>query len=472
MKTYLLICLFILALQLHAQEYIRGNFPGHAQQPVSLLIYNGFQRQQIAETTVDSLGNFRFNYPNNYFGVAFLQFNKAEGIELMITSNKGFKVSGTSMFEIDRLSCENSETNQTLYTYYKQQISREKALMGWKFLKKVYSEDTYLKGTSKVEEINSEINALEKESTNFIKALPPGSNLQWYLPLVSFVRDIPVSVQREPERIPQHINFFMHTDFSDERFYNSGLLPVLMENYYFMLENMGQSLDSSYVEMNKSTDYLMTNLQTKRPEWLQDASLFLFNLFERRSLFPAAEHLSLFMLEQKTVQLSNDLRNRFEGYRTMKKGNPAPNIDFTKAVASQKEKQDDSLSKYLKGHTSLSDIGTKYKLVIFGQGSCPDCHAQLQKIKQMYAELQSHDVEVVYVSLDTDKASFESVATEYPWVSYFDYSGWSSKPVIEYHVFASPTMYLLGEKREILYKIVSPEHLEAVVRTIGEESAL
>ncbi|MBW8323788.1 MAG: thioredoxin family protein [Prolixibacteraceae bacterium] len=465
-RNYIVALIFMLALQVQAQEYIRGSFPGHAKQPVSLLVYNGFQRQQIAETTVDSLGNFRFAFPDNYWGVAFLQFNKAEGIELMITSPRGFKVSGTSMFEIDRLNCENNEATQTLYSYYKQQLSREKALMGWKFLDKVYREDAYLKRYNKADGINREIRLLEKEGTDFIQVLPENSNLKWYLPLVSFVRDMPVSLQREPERIPRHIDFFMHTDFSDERFYNSGLLPVLMENYFFMLENMGKPLDSVYVEMNKATDYLVKNLQAKRPAWLPDAGVFLFNLFERRSLFPAAEHLSLLMLQQNSVQLSNDLVNRFEGYRTMKKGNRAPDIDFTKAVAIQKEKKDDSLNRYLKGYDSLSGIGTKYKLVIFGQGGCSDCEMQMQKIKQMYPEIQAHKMEVVYVSLDSEKSGFEPVANEYPWVSYFDYDSWKSKPVTDYHVFATPTIYLLGEKLEILYKVVSPEHLEAILKVL------
>ena len=87
----------------------------------------------------------------------------------------------------------------------------------------------------------------------------------------------------------------------------------------------------------------------------------------------------------------------------------------------------------------------------------------------MYPELKVHNMEVVYVSLDTEKSDFEPVAAEYPWVSYFDYGGWSSKPVLDYHVFASPTIYLLGKNLEILYKVVSPEHLEAILKVLSSE---
>ena len=463
-RYFLMVLVFMLALHLQAQ--VSGCFPDLAGQAVSLSTYAGFQRTQVAATTVDSHGSFSLACPENYRGVAFLQFNNANGIEVIINGGSKLTVNGSSIQNVDSLVCtDNVETN-TLYTYYKQQMAREQVLYGWKYLQKIYRDVPYFQKYKKTDLLNQEIGLLEKERTDFIKAQGADNYLAWYLPLVSMVRDIPMSVQHYPERIPEHQKIFMHTDFSDSRFYTSGLLPALMENYFFMLENAGPSPDSVYVHMNKATDYLIRNLQDKKPERLQETGLFLFNLFEKRSLFPAAEHVSLLMLAQTEVTLDSNTRNRFEGYRIMKKGNTASDINFAKAIAIQNEKKDESLNRYLKGYASLSGISVKYKLVIFGQGGCPDCHAQMQKIKQMYPEIQAHQMEVVYVSLDVSKADFEPVATEYPWVSYFDYGGWNSKPVSDYHVFASPTIYLLGEKLEILYKVVSPEHLGAILKVL------
>jgi len=468
MKRAYIIALMLLltAVSLQAQQVITGSFSAHARQSITLSTYEGFQRRQMAETMADSLGNFKIACPAGYRGVAFLQANKAEGIEVIVMQDNSFTLKGTSLLDIDHLSCEGNEATTKLYIYYKQQVAREKALAGWKYLEKVYSEDPYLKKYNKGAVVSQEIGLLEKESTDFIKVQPSGSYIGWYLPLISFVRDIPVSIQRYPERIPGHIQQFMHTDFSDGWLYRSGLLPVLMENYYFMLENMGKPLDSIYVEMNKSTDYIVTNLKGKRPEWLQETSVFLFNLFEKRSLFPAAEHLSQVMLTQNGCVLDSKVSARFEGYRAMKKGNRAPDIDFGQAVAKQKEQNDESLKKYLKGYKSLSSIPNKYKLVVFGFNECPECTNQLPQLKQMYPNIHQHNMEVVYVSLDTEKSKFEAVAADKPWVSYFDYAGWESRPVADYYVFASPTMFLLGEKQEILYKVVSPQHLEAILKML------
>jgi hypothetical protein len=456
----------LLTTQLQAQPKIKGCLSEYSKQKVSLFIYKGFRKEQVATTTTDSVGNFSFDYPNDYQGVVFLQISNLGGIEILLNNANTFTIKGSSIQNIDSLHCiKNTETN-ALYTYYSQQLAREKALSGWRYLKQVYKNVPYLQQQKQNKLISKQISLLENERKKYLQSQPAKSYLRWYLPLVSLVRDIPVSVMRYQERIPEHIDFFMHTNFSDQRFYNSGLMSVVMDKYFFMLENMGKPLDSIYVEMNHASDYIIETIEEKRPEWLEEVGMYLFKLFEKRSLFTAAEHLSISMLDQTKVQLSDDARNRFEGYRTMKKGNTAPDIDFSKAIALQKAKGNDSLQVFLKNYTSLSSINSKYKLIIFGESDCPDCQRQMKKIESMYPQLLRLDVKVVYVSLDSSVKTFKTSANKYPWISYFDYNGWDSKPVLDYHVFASPTIYLLGDNLKILYKIVSPEHLGAVLKVL------
>ncbi|GEM_PF-799568 len=466
LKAALFIAVLLLTVQISAQPKINGCFKAYNNKKISLFIYKGFKKEQAATTTADSIGNFSFDYPKDYNGVGFLQIDKAGGIEVLLNKATTFTIKGTDIQNIDSLSCHNNSETNALYTYYSQQLAREKALSGWRYLKQVYQNVPYLQQQKQNKLIIKQIHLLENERDKYIKSQPSDSYLCWYLPLVSLVRDIPVSIMRYQERIPTHIDFFMHTDFSDRRFYHSGLMSVVMDKYYFMLENMGQPLDSIYIEMNHTSDHIVETLASKRPEWLEEVSIYLFKLFEKRSLFKAAEHLSVSMLKQTKVELSGNARNRFEGYHTMKKGNAAPDIDFSRAIALQKNKDNDRLQVFMKGYRSLSSINSKYKLVIFGESGCPDCEKQMRKIEGMYPQLLRKDVKVVYVSLDTSAKDFKAAAEKYPWISYFDYKGWDSKPVLDYHVFASPTIYLLGDNREILYKIVSPEHLGAVLKVL------
>jgi hypothetical protein len=70
---------------------------------------------------------------------------------------------------------------------------------------------------------------------------------------------------------------------------------------------------------------------------------------------------------------------------------------------------------------------------------------------------------VVFVSLDEDKQSFRNFAGGFPFISICDYQKWDSPVVKAYHVFATPTMYLLDSNREILLSPNSVRQMDAWV---------
>jgi len=72
-------------------------------------------------------------------------------------------------------------------------------------------------------------------------------------------------------------------------------------------------------------------------------------------------------------------------------------------------------------------------------------------------------MEVVYVSLDDDKAHFRSYVEIFPFISICDYQKWESPIVKDYYVFGTPTMYLLNDKREILLRPNSVNQMDTWV---------
>lgn len=459
-STKLETILLLLMIIFPVKAQVAGCLPAHAGQVVNLSVYNGFASQLVGQTTADSKGRFSLPMPAGYKGVGYLQFNNNVGIEVLLTGATKLTLSGISVQRIDSLTSPDSRETAALYAYDLLQLAREKALTGWSYLEKLYRDAPLLQKEKKREMILREIAGLEREKNDFIRA-QGNSYLGWYLTWVTFVRDIQPTIYQYPERIPQTKATFMHTDFTDARFDHSGVLPAMMENYYWLLENSGKTMDSMYVEMNRTTDYIMAQFEAKRPEKMQETGLFLVNLFEKRSQFAAAEHLSTKMLMQNACLLDSKTSDRFEGYRKMKRGNVAPDIDFGG------QSQDESLSKYLKGYRSLAGIDSKYKVVIFGFAECPECKSQLPQIKQLYPELKKHHMEVVYLSLDSVKSEFEKEASDAPWPCCFDKGGWNGAAAKAYHVFASPTIYLLDEKLKIINKIVSPQHLEAYLKELN-----
>ena len=101
--------------------------------------------------------------------------------------------------------------------------------------------------------------------------------------------------------------------------------------------------------------------------------------------------------------------------------------------------------------------------MVFGASWCPKCNEELPKLIQNYAEWRNLGVEVVYVSLDTEKQVFEQAVKTYPFFAYCDFKKWESRVAQDYYVFGTPTFYLLNNNREILLRPTSIDQVEAWV---------
>ncbi len=79
--------------------------------------------------------------------------------------------------------------------------------------------------------------------------------------------------------------------------------------------------------MNISIDHMIENLASDEKR-LNEITEYLFNLLERRSLFGASDYLALKVLNQVICTIDDKLAGQLESYRTMKKGNIAPDFSF------------------------------------------------------------------------------------------------------------------------------------------------
>jgi thiol-disulfide isomerase/thioredoxin len=155
------------------------------------------------------------------------------------------------------------------------------------------------------------------------------------------------------------------------------------------------------------------------------------------------------MLNQPHCELTEKNINLFEQYRKMGIGSTAFNISL-------KNKQKASKIKDLKS------INSTYKLVVFGASWCPNCQIDYPKWKENYVALkEKFDLEIVYISIDTDKKVFEDFYKESPFITFCDYKGWETQAAKVYYVFATPTYILLDKDLKVLAKLKSPEHLKA-----------
>jgi thiol-disulfide isomerase/thioredoxin len=337
--------------------------------------------------------------------------------------------------------------------YAKEHPKREQALSAWGYLEKIYTLDS-LFSSQKIpsQAIQDEKYRIKKEDLAFLSSLPNDSYVKWFLPIRKLVSSVSTIAQYRSEEIPETINAFRNLDYTDPRLYKSGLFKDAIENHFWLLENSGKSLDNVFEEMKLSIDVMMTKLVTNE-KIFNEVTDYLFDLLEKHSLFQASEYLALKVLNEGSCTINNDLANQLETYRAMKKGNIAPDMVFDKSNFIHPNKL---LNK-------LSDVKSKYTVVVFGASWCPKCKEELPEITKLYNKWKLKGVEVVFIALEEDKKAFMDYAKVFPFPSYSDNKKWDSKIVKDYYVFSTPTIFLLDNKREIILRPNSVKQMDAWV---------
>jgi peroxiredoxin len=446
MKQKIIIFLTLLsfiAFKSTAQNTIIGNFKSIKGQTIRLMGYLGTEVLAIDSTVVNADGNFELHYSDAYLGMGYLL--TSENKPYMVVLEKGkVQLTGQTPTDATSVIINRGEQNKLFVQYSGEHSKREQALSAWVYLKNLYGSDTFFKNQaiSKLA-ITNELERLNKEDKDFLKNIPTASFMHWYLPIRKLIGDVGIIKNTRPQEIPATIKAFRNIKFAHPQLYTSGLISDLLESQFWLIQNSGLDQASQIKEMNTSVDFILGSVG-KDEKLYNEFTKYLFQYFEKNSLFDASAHLALKALIQKEVNLNNSLAFKLESYRKMKVGNTAPEIEF---------KGDVIVNRELKNNVKrLSDIKAKYKLLVFGGTWCPQCKAETIQLIMRYNKWKEKEVEVVMVSLDTDKKAFEDFATDFPYTIACDYKKWETQAAKDYYVSSSPTIFLLDSNNKIILR--------------------
>ena len=443
-KSSIILLFFILVVfQTTAQNTIAGNFPLINGQTIRLMGYHGADVFTIDSTVVNAQGEFILHYSDVNLGMGYLL--SSEGNPYMVVLEKGnVQLTGQSPAEAETIVIKGGEQNRLFVQYALSHGKREQALSAWVYLKNLYELDTLFKNQSisKVQ-IESEINNLKKSDSLFLKILPSNSFISWYLPVRKLISDVQSVANTRQQEIPATIKAFKNIDYTYPLLFSSGLFSDLLESQFWLIQNSGLDQAAKSKEISTSVDFILASV-SKNEKLYNEFTKYLFQYFEKYNLFDASTHLALKALNQKEVILNNSLAFKLESYRKMNIGNTAPEIEFKGEVYVYKE--------LVNNIKRLSDIKAKYKLVIFGGSWCPQCKAETIQLIMRYNKWKAKEVEVVMVSLDTDKKALEDFASDFPYTLVCDYKKWETQSAKDYYVSSSPTIFLLDSNNKIILR--------------------
>jgi peroxiredoxin len=416
---------------------INGHFPNFPNSKYELKGYEGLHEKVLSTYNSMEDGKFDLTYPKAYQGIAQLWMNGAY-TALLFLNQENFSIYWEDLTDRDGMQVTGSLEYEGFIKGMKTFQDAEAKLAGWNYLLPLYQSDS-LKHKMVVNELEIVVDMFP----NYVKSLPENLWVRHFLLAKGLVEQMPISLQTYNWRAPMHIEEFHGIDFKLHQ--NSGLIKEVIEGYtnlveYFPLQEVYPIFEAAIDKVISELAYDPTTLQELTQQW--------FTIFESKSLFPSAEYLALKMLNQDNCTLDNKSTALFEQYRKLAIGKTAPNIRLVK--------------------NDLKGIKSNLKLVVFGASWCPSCQADYGKLKDHYATFKKeHDVEMLYISIDTDKTAFDTHFKDAPFKVFFDGKGWETEAAKAYHVFATPTYYLLDRDLKILVKINNFEHLEWWLKNRG-----
>lgn len=454
MKYYLLLLNFVFTFTTYAQS-VSGHLSLLPNEKIVLEGFQGLNSYKISSVQTNDDGYFQLSYSKDDYGVGYLKSVDSKPM-FVILGDEGLLVQGEALSLIETLYIVQGKENQLFAQYASEQPRREQALSAWVYLEKIYAMDS-LFAVQEIPQkaIHHEKARLRSEEKAFLDAIPEDSYVRWFLPTRKLVSTVSTVAQYRAEEIPETIEAFRRMDYTDPRLYKSGLFKDAIESHFWLIENSGRSLDSVFIEMQISIDAMMDHL-IKDEKILNEVTDYLFDLLERHSLFKASEYLALKVLNEVSCTVDGDLAKQLETYRAMKKGNTAPDINFTDKSL---------LMDNTKGNTPkhLSDLKSSYTVIVFGASWCPKCAEEIPQIAELYKKWKAQGVEVVFVSLDESKDDFKMFVQSFPFISVCDFKKWEGNIVQDYYVFGTPAMFLLDDQRKILLRPHSVKQMDAWV---------
>ena len=136
-------------------------------------------------------------------------------------------------------------------------------------------------------------------------------------------------------------------------------------------------------------------------------------------------------------KLETALERRIHQSKNFKVGTTVPNIIVPDSTGSLIE---------------LSKINSEKILIIFYATWCPHCQTLLPQIFDLYKNQKEKKFEVLAVSIDTSRADWLSFVrnNKLDWLNVSDLKGWEGQAVLDYYIYATPTMFLADKNMKLI----------------------
>ncbi len=231
--------------------------------------------------------------------------------------------------------------------------------------------------------------------------------------------------------------FFQYAAIDDPKLLYAPVYTYKIIDYLSLFKDLTLGFEEQEEQFIEAVDLIMVNVSGDE-ELRGFVVEFLLEGFELLDMEKVQMHLAENYLDEACESDIVELvLSRMDGYREMAEGAQAPDFIIRDVEG---------------GLHQLSGMDHSLVLVVFWSSTCEGCRELLPELNSWYESSNNLDLEVVAISIDTSAANFAFLydQLEPNWITAHDPLGWYGKVPSDYHVYATPSLFLLDRNRTIL----------------------
>lgn len=395
---------------------------GFAPKEVYLFTTNGSKDMLVTKLSKKS-NQWSYRYPNQYMGMMKAYFPEINYSLNFITENKDVNIQldtqGSRVSEVSYLDESNKMMDVVQDFQRKQQT----------ILPVLYQMKEFYKPSSAFSQ------AIDKEISFLSGKLPDVSKYPFITYYTNNYAKFLGKSATQPSVSQNEIVQFISN--SNEMLETSTLLHPILQSYLSTAGNTEVAVENLLKAVN---------LETPRGQTVLSELIEIFDTYSMTEL------KDKYLSEAKNLKctINDRLASTIKTNDAVALGATFENYVFNKPIKTQAK--------------SLYDVKADKKVIVFWSSTCSHCETELPKFIPYYSQMKAKNIEIVGLSLDVDKASFDSKANNYPWINDTELRGWNSSFAEKYNVHATPTYFILDKNNKIVAK---PDHIADVIENLG-----
>lgn len=424
MKKIYIVSAVLAAFSLQAQFTVTIQAPADFKDQDAILYTLNGSKDVIVTKEQNKNNTWTFKNPNHYMGMMKVYFPASNNTVSFISENKNVNI---------RLETQNNKVKDVAYLdeandlMSKQQEGSQKKeliLPALAQIKEYYKDNTDFGKALKIEieRLSGNAGSIDAAKHPFISFYNTNYS--------KFLGNSPDSSKKASQ--DDIIDFL---DKSNDMLESSSLLRPVLVAY---LNGGGNT------NVTGSVDKLLDRLKVETPR----GQAVLSELIDIFDAYEMDEFKNKYLSLAKNLKctITDRLASTLKSNANVEIGAVFPNYKFQSPVNTTVK--------------SLHDVKADKKVVVFWSSTCSHCETELPKLLEKYNDLKAKNIQIVGLSLDTDKNSYTKRIAAFPWINDSELRGWNSSYTETYNVHATPTYFILDANNKIISK---PDHVGDVL---------